>query len=341
MEYTRESIFFASVRSFFKAFGALLGIFAAIMVFAILFLFSEASQCNTPDKSKCTILPDAEGNTTMLSTTDPAILHLDIHGVIGLNEMTAKLFAQTMRDSREDFLGSNRVKGIILHIDTPGGTVTDADDIYRTLLAYKKKYNVPIYAYIDGICASGGMYIASAADKIFASPSSMIGSVGVLLGPNFNFSSAMDKVGISSMTMTRGIDKDMLNPFRPWKQGEDASLQAVITHLYNRFVDIVTHGRPQMSREKLVNEYGAQVFDSDGAQQRGYIDVADTDYDSALTELVKAAQIHEGQKYQVVQLEPTFSVWSQLSQGSLSIFNQFWPDVLKPQLRGKLLYLYQ
>lgn len=65
----------------------------------------------------------------------------------------------------------------LVYINTPGGTVVDADGIYRALLEYKTKYDVPIYAYIDGLCASGGMYVALAADKIFASDVSLIGSV--------------------------------------------------------------------------------------------------------------------------------------------------------------------
>ena len=67
----------------------------------------------------------------------------------------------------------------------PGGAADDSVGIYRALCEYKKKYNVPIYAFVDGLCASGGMYIACAADKIYATPSSVIGSVGVIMGPLF------------------------------------------------------------------------------------------------------------------------------------------------------------
>jgi signal peptide peptidase SppA len=261
--------------------------------------------------------------------------------------MTAEKIESMLLNSHSDLLSGGRVKGILLHMDTPGGEVSNADGIYRALLAYKKKYNVPVYAYVDGMCASGGMYIASAADKILASPSSVIGSIGVIIGPTFNFSGLMDQYGVQAMTITQGKDKDMLNPFRPWKPGEDRCLQTITADLYNQFVDIVLQARPMMDKQRLINEYGAQIYIATEAQKLGYIDDAASSYYSAIAELAKAAQIPDDHPYQVVNLEPQHLFFANftdmktnLLSGKITHIFQMGP-YMNSELSGKFLYLYQ
>ena len=84
---------------------------------------------------------------------------------------------------------------------------------------------------------------------------------------------ALTKLGVKSETITEGLNKDMMSPFRPWKQDEDASLKAVTAYFYQQFVDIVAAARPRMDKTKLIQEYGAKVFDPITAQVYGYIDV--------------------------------------------------------------------
>lgn len=346
MNITRESIFASSVRSFFTAFCAILGVLIAIIL--VVFGLGSLSQSSMlPEKSDVTIAPDAMGNRDLLPMSSPAILRLDFHGVIGMGDLTGDNLRNVLLDSRDGFLKDNRVKAVLLHLDTPGGTVTDADEIYQALMAYKKQYQIPIYAFVEGLCASGGMYIASAADKVYATLPSTIGSIGVIMGPTFNFSQLMDKVGVQSMTLTEGKDKDMLNPFRPWKEGEDQSLRNIIASMYNNFVTVVTTARPHLDREKLVNEYGAQVFIAAEAQKLGYIDVADSNYGAALGDLVRAANIGEDVAYQVVNLTPPHSLLSCFTDENQSILRGKVTHVLQmsptqhSELSGKFLYLYQ
>jgi len=343
MNLTRESIFVGALRSFCTAFAAILGVLVGFFIIAFV-VMAAAGPTFLPPKPEFQIAPDAEGKRDLLSGSAPAILRIDVHGVIGMGDMTSEKFQDVLIDSRADLLRGDRVKAVFLHIDTPGGTVTDADAIYRALLNYKAQYKVPIYAFVDGLCASGGMYIASAADKVFATSSSVIGSVGVIMGPSFNFSEAMTKFGISSLTLTEGKDKDMLNPFRPWQPGEDASLRAVMASLYERFVGIVTQARPRLAKDKLVGDYGAQVFIASTAQQLGYIDVAGSDYSHSLSALAEAAGIG-GHPYQVVQLlmpHPFLSslTHSLFSTGKVKHTLELSPT-LNPELSGKLLYMYQ
>lgn len=346
MEYSRESILVSAVRTFCKTFTGVIGVLIGLILIAfILSLFSTPDVY--PPKSSLVVSADANGNRDLLPHTAPVILKFDIIGIIGQGDLTAEKFKNSLLNSHEGMLANDRVKALFLYINTPGGTVDDADTIYRALVDYKKKYQVPIYAYVDGMCASGGMYIASAADKILASATSIVGSVGVILGPTFNFSGLMEKYGVQSLTITQGKDKDMLNPFRPWKPGEDDSLQTITKDLYERFISIVTSARPNLDKTKLINDYGAQVFIAKQAQEYGYIDVADSDYDTAVAELAREAKIPEDQKYQVMTIGPFHPFLVELIQGKFSLLtgkltHQFQiSSFMNSELSGRFLYLYQ
>ncbi len=342
MDPIRESIVAGTLRAFFKSIATILGIalgvgFIAIGVSALM------GPNMTPPKSQPLLMPDAQGNRAMLSGSAPVILRLDFHGVIGVGNLTSEKVENILLDSQEDFLKDGRVKAILLHMDTPGGSASDSDTIYRALMAYKKKYNIPIYAYVDGLCASGGMYISSSADKIYSSHSSIIGSVGVIMGPNFNFADAMTKYGVSALTLTEGKDKDALNPFRPWKPDEDATLKDVIASLYDQFITIVSEARPKLTKELLTNTYGAHVFIAKEAEQNGYIDEWNSNYSEAVQALAAAAQIEEEDHYQVIQLLPPRAFLGDFAQtfAPVKILNSFLGKGDLSELNGKFLYYYQ
>lgn len=293
------------------------------------------------------VSPDANGNRELLPQTVPALLKLNLSGVIGTGDLTCENFRNLLLDSREGVFSHDRVRGILLYINTPGGTVVDADGIYQALMEYKQKHRIPVYAFVDGMCASGGMYVACAADKIYAATSSLIGSVGVILGPTFNFSGLMEKYGVQSLTLSQGKDKDALNSFRPWQPGEDASLRNITAELYERFVSIVSAARPLLTKEKLVNEYGAQVYLAQRALEYGYIDMTDATYEVAVGGLAKAAQIPEEQAYQVMTLSPVRPLLADLAQSRFSLLqgkitHSFQlSSSMTSELSGKFLYLYQ
>ena len=341
MQLGRESILFSSLKSLCTAFATIIGLLLGI-VLVIYALTAFSTPDIFPKKSDLTIAPDANGNRELLLHA-PVILKIDIKGVIGQGDLTESKFVNLLLDSREGML-QDRVKAILLCFDTPGGTVTDADGIYRALMEYKKKYQIPIYGYVDGLCASGGMYVACAADKMFASFSSVIGSVGVIIGPAFNFSGLMERYGVQSLTITEGKDKDMLSPFRPWREGEDRSLRAVTADMYERFVSLVVEAR-HMDRDKLVNDYGAQIYSAEDAQQRRYVDVAGSDYNSAITELAKTAQLPE--TYQVMQISAPHPFFADLAKEKFSLLTGKVTHTFRlgpyadPELSGKFLYLYQ
>lgn len=336
-------------RSFFKSFlvtvGAVIGLFIGFFVVALLFSILESADKTPTMLYTAEIQPNAKGERKVLSKSAPVILEVDVSGAIGLEELTGSKFARLLVESRENTLKGNRVKAILLHLNTPGGTVHDADAIYRHLLAYKKQYNVPVYAYVDGMCASGGVYVASAADKIYSSDVSIIGSVGVVSGPFVNAYDLIKKIGLTSLTLTEGKGKDALNPLRPWTEDEAKPLQDVMAYFYQSFVDIVVKGRPQMSKDKLINVYGAHVFPAPQAQEYGYIDVAGASREETLEALLKAIDI-EDDFYQVVSLSQSpwaalFKSESPLLSGKVTHNLNLHPTELHPEFMNQLLYLYR
>lgn len=346
MYYTRESVFVGALRSFCSAFAVIIGIALAVLLIVIGASFFS-SPVIMPEKSTVYVSADAEGRRELLPMSSPVILRIDFHGEIGIGDLTYQNIETLLLDSREDLFKDNRVKAILMHVNTPGGLATDSDFIYQAIKKYKEQYKVPVFAYVDDLCASGGMFITAAADRVYASTEAIVGSIGVVMGPAFNFSKTMDNWGVQSLTLTQGKDKDMLNPFRPWKEGEDASLRNIMSVNYERFVSVVTSNRPKIDKEKLFNEYGAQVYLSPQAQEIGYIDVANSDYNTTLRELANEAGIQEHERYQVFTLKPARSFFSELAQNKFSLLKGKITHVLQlgsqsnEHFNGKTLYLYQ
>jgi len=336
----RDSIFRSSLRGFFRSLFILLGIFSAFFV-AGFALFSFSSVLKVEEKTNLEVLPNLNWKRDPLAITAPVVLQVNIHGVIGDPEhLDTKIMQSILLDSRSGLLDRDRVKAILLHFNTPGGTVFDSDNIYRLLLKYKERYKVPVFGFVEGMCASGGMYIASAADRLFCSPSAIVGSVGVIIGPFFNIYDVIAKIGVQAKTITAGLDKDMMNPLRPWKADEDQNLQLLISHTYQQFVDIVTSARPKLDKKKLVNEYGAKIFDGQTAQELGYVDVANSDYETALAALLKEANIDVDKPYQVVLLSPRHSFLTEWMQGKHGVVKHKLCIGSDYQIRDAFAYLY-
>lgn len=344
----RDSIVYSALRSLIVAFCTMIGI--GLGLFFLLILIGVLSSSSSADSKLTTvntqeILPNAAGKREVLSKDAPVILQINIDGIIGTESLNAKTVRQQLVESREGDFKNNRVKAILLYIDTPGGTVNDADGIYRALKEYKELYQVPIYAYVNGLCASGGMYVAAAADKVFASDTSLIGSVGVIAPTFMNVTKLLDKLGVEALTISAGKDKDAMNPLRPWKPNEDQNYRQIIDYYYQYFVDIVALARPNMNKEKLIQEYGANIFPAVEAHAKGYIDQANSSLKEALKELLKKAEI-EGDYYQLIKLENK-QWWSSLFSSESSMLHGkikhqlVLPAEFDPALCNQFLYLYR
>lgn len=280
--------------------GIAVGLVPFILIIGM--AFSGLGEESYPDlETKTKVLANADGSREGLKSHSPLILQINISGAIGMGTTTSEKVRQILQESHEGSL-KGRIKGIFLHINSPGGAVFDSDDIYNALLEYKKKYNTPVVAFTDGLMASGAVWIGCAADKIYATPTSVVGSVGVLTAGIFNFTKLMEKLGIESIMFVEGKEKDALNPFRPWTEQDKESLRPLTEYYYKAFVDLVSKSRPELTQEKLVNDIGARIYPAPQAQAIGFIDGSNYSRSLALEELLKLANVSKD-NYQVVTLE--------------------------------------
>jgi len=344
--HLHQGIFYSSVRVLSMGFFGIIGLMLGFMIFFVLMgLITSTAKEEVDNDYKVEVIANADGVRKIMSKQTPVVLQLNVTGFIGSELLNMQSIGDQLIESREGTLKKDRVKALFVHLNTPGGTVIDADGIYRAIKQYKEQHNVPVYGYVDGMCASGGMYIASACDKIYASDVSLIGSVGVLSPSFFNVTQLMNTLGVEALVLSEGKGKDDLNPFRKWSEGEADAFKSLLTNYYNMFVDIVVKGRPSVSREKLIKDYGARLFPAKEAETIGFIDGTGFSRDDALRKLLNEISI-EDDYYQVVQMKAE-SWASKLFNGSAPFLSGKvehtlnLPHDLDPSLQSQFLYLWR
>ena len=171
---------------------------------------------------------------------------VDIVGVIAEDkEVNAENVIKSLRAAVKD----KNTKGIILHSNSPGGSPVQSAYIYDEIRSIKKlNPKLPIYAVVGDMCASGCYYIASATDKIFVSPASLVGSIGVIMD-GFGFVDTMKMVGVEHRLITSGAHKAMLSPFAPSKADETAYMQGLLNQVHQQFIAAVKQGRGARLKE--------------------------------------------------------------------------------------------
>ena len=184
---------------------------------------------------------DGGGN----SSADHTAL-IDIQGEIGVG---SDVDADSVIASLRDAYANKHTKGIILRINSPGGSPVQAGIINDEIRRERKLHpKIPVYAVVEDICASGGYYIAVAADKIYVDKASIIGSIGVLMD-GFGFTGVMSKVGVERRLMTAGENKAMLDPFSPVNSKHKALVQTMLNEVHQQFIDVVREGRGDRLKE--------------------------------------------------------------------------------------------
>jgi protease-4 len=211
-------------------------------------------------------------------SSGPKILLLDIDGEITDADSPGFLsFASTegtvsrVRDQLVLAEKKQDIAAIVLRINSPGGSPTASDSIYRQLTAYKTKNGIPIVAQLMGTAASGGYYVAMAANKLNAYPTTVTGSIGVI-SFGINLSGLMEKLGVANQTITSGAYKDAGSPLRPLSKAERAQLQSVVDDIYTRFVEVVEAGRPKLDSARVLELADGRVYSAVQALDNGLID---------------------------------------------------------------------
>ena len=185
------------------------------------------------------------------------------------------------------------VKAIVLRINTPGGTVTASDILYHEIKELKKPRKIPVIASIMDLGTSGGYYVAMAADRVVAHPSSVTGSLGVIM-LTLNASGLMEKIGVRANAVTSGPHKDMGSPFRGMTEQDRAIFQGVIDNFYDRFLRVIEQGRPNLKPETIRQLADGRIYSATQAKDHGLVDVIGY-LDDALELAKKEAGIEEAQ----------------------------------------------
>jgi protease IV len=164
-----------------------------------------------------------------------------------------------------------RVKAVVLRVNSPGGGVTASDDVYGEIVRFKKERKVPVVAALGDVAASGGYYVACAADRIVAHPTTTTGSIGVIM-TGLNLEGLLAKVGVRNQTFKAGEHKDILSPFRGATPEERRIVQSILDDLHTRFVSVVRESRAGLDLRRLAELTDGRIFDAPQALQAGLID---------------------------------------------------------------------
>jgi len=227
---------------------------------------------------------DASSNTRILRVPIVGAISEDLSPVIGAGGGTVSQVRRALKLAASE----DAIKGVMLDINSPGGGVTDADEIWRLIKQFRaKKPDKPVMAFFGSVAASGGYYIAAACDKIVARPTTITGSIGVIIS-TFDISQALDKVGVKSVNLVSPNTpyKDILSPTRSMTEDERQKIVAIIEEMYQRFVDIVDQGRPELSRDQVQALANGLIYSAEQARRNGLVDMV-ADADEAHRELCK------------------------------------------------------
>jgi protease-4 len=140
-------------------------------------------------------------------------------------------------------------QGVVVRCNSPGGSPVQAQTIYDEMKRLRKKYpEIPLYTVVEDVCASGGYFVAVGADQIYVGPSSIVGSIGVLMN-GFGFTGLMDKLGVERRLVTAGENKGMLDPFSPLEEKDKQHIQALMKDIHQQFIGVVKEGRGKRLKE--------------------------------------------------------------------------------------------
>lgn len=219
----------------------------------------------------------------------PAGRHTALVKLSGEISATSRANASDLDRALERAFASDSSAGVILEINSPGGSPVQSGIVYHRIRALRKQYpNKPLYVVVDDICASGGYYVASAADRIYVDPASLIGSVGVIYS-GFGLKGLLDKAGVERRVQTAGDMKDFLDPFTPQSDAARAHLQTMLDQIHGQFIQAVKEGRGK--RLKPAPElFSGLVWTGEEGVRMGLAD-GFGDVDRVAREQIKAAKV--------------------------------------------------
>lgn len=251
------------------------------------------------------------------------IVVLEVNGVIQDTGENVTSFFETAGYNHQQFLKmidaaaeDNNVSGIMLKVNSPGGGVVESAEIHKHLMDAKEKHDKKIYVSMGTTAASGGYYISAPADKIYAAPDTLTGSLGVIM-QGVNYSGLAEKYGVKFETIKSGEFKDIMSPSREMTKEDRKILQAMVDNAYSGFVDVIAGGRG-MSDAEVRKIADGRIYDGRQAKELNLIDELGYS-DDALKGMKKDLKIDGAQ---VVEYETNAGLDSLLSLGATKVFSE-------------------
>lgn len=200
---------------------------------------------------------DAPSGLEGMDTSKPHLAVVDLQGVISNDD---KANADDINKALTKAFDNKNAKAVALNINSPGGSPVQSDQIWQRMMELREEHpDKKLYAVIGDIGASGAYYIASAADEIYVNPSSLVGSIGVIM-PSYNIEGLMDKVGVKDRTLTAGEYKDILSLSRPLSDYEEQHVKDVLANTHKHFINAVKEGRGNRLKNPEQNKLFSGLF---------------------------------------------------------------------------------
>lgn len=330
-----------------KGWGALPGWGKALIIIGavILCMVLLATSCTkTIDK-----VADKLNGTLLSSTTDNSVSTDFGHDYIGtiyiegtISEDAGGTYNhQYLLNAIDAMIADDENKGMILYVDTPGGSVFASDELYFKIKEYQKKTERPVYASMQSMAASGGYYISAPCDKIIANRNCWTGSIGVTLGTMYDISELLDNLGIKTNTITSGANKAMGSNVEPMTSEQRAIFQSMVDEAYEQFVDIVAEGR-DMKISKVKKLADGRIYTAKQALDNGLIDQIGT-FEEAAADMKKTYEL--GSCAVESFTAPVTSDWTSLlgqTAGAASGKNSLSAEAIEQllDLNGKFAFSY-
>lgn len=215
--------------------------------------------------------------------------HTALINVYGAIEAKGEVSADKINAALQSAFEDKNTAGVLLRINSPGGSPVQSGIIFDEMRRLKAKHpDIPLYAVVEDLCASGGYYIAAGADKIYVNKASIVGSIGVLMN-GFGFTGAMEKLGVERRLLTAGENKGFLDPFSPVNPAQKAHVEAMLGAIHQQFIDVVKLGRGKRLQE-APDMFSGLVWTGEQSIKLGLADELGT-VDSVARDVIKAEKL--------------------------------------------------
>ena len=215
--------------------------------------------------------------------------HTALINVRGVINATGDASAEKINGALQSAFEDKRTAGVILRINSPGGSPVQSGIVYDEIRRLRAKHSaIPLYVVVEDLCASGGYYIASAADKILVDKASVLGSIGVLMD-GFGFTGTMERLGVERRLLTAGDNKGFLDPFSPQDESQKEHAQLLLHEIHKQFIDVVRQGRGKRLKE-TPEVFSGLMWTGSQSVEMGLADGYGT-VDSVARDLIKVEKV--------------------------------------------------